>query len=95
MIYYPYPSDKPNKKFYIYTKSGKKIYFGDSRYEHYTQGHLDEKRKNNYINRHSRYEDFNDPDSAGFWSFRFLWLYRTYNKAYEEIYKFLKNRNII
>ena len=95
MIYYPYPSDKPNKKFYVYTKSGKKIYFGDANYEHYTQGHLDEKRKNNYIKRHSRNEDFNNPDSAGFWSFRFLWLYRTYNKAYTEINKFLKKHNII
>ncbi len=54
MIYYPYRSDKPNKKFYIFNKSGKKIYIGDSHYEHYTQGHLDEKRKNNYIKRHSR-----------------------------------------
>ena len=45
MIYYPYPSDKPNKKFYVYTKSGKKIYFGDARYEHYTDGHLDQKKK--------------------------------------------------
>jgi hypothetical protein len=71
MIYYPYPSDKLNIKFYIYTKSGKKIYFGDAHYEHYTQGHLDEKRKDNHIKRHSRNEDFNNSDSAGFQSFHF------------------------
>ncbi len=88
MIYYPYPSDKQTRNFIFTLSQVKKIYIGDSRYERYTQGHVDEKRKNNYINRHSRYEDFNDPDSAGFWSFRFLWLCRAYNKAYEEIYKF-------
>ncbi len=95
MIYYPIQSDKPNKKFYIHTKSGKKIYFGDARYEHYTEGHLNEERKINYIKRHYKNEDFNHPDSAGFWSFRFLWLYKTYKKAYKEIYDFLKNKKLL
>ncbi len=65
------------------------IYIGDSRYKHYTQGHLDEKLKNNYIKRHSRTEDLNNPDSAGFWSFQ------TYNRAYTVINKFLKKHSII
>lgn len=38
--YYPYPSDRKAKKFYIITDDNKKIYFGDSRYQHYTEGHL-------------------------------------------------------
>ena len=33
--YYPYPSDRKAKKFYIITDDDKKIYFGDSRYQHY------------------------------------------------------------
>ncbi len=53
------------------------IYIGYSHYKHHTQGHLDEKQKNNYMKRHSRTEDLNNPDSAGIWSFRFLWLYKT------------------
>ena len=30
--YYPYKSDKPEKKYYIITKSEKKIYFGAAGY---------------------------------------------------------------
>jgi hypothetical protein len=37
--------------------------------------------------------DFNNPNSASFCSFRFLWLHKTYKKAYEEIKKFLKQQN--
>jgi hypothetical protein len=43
--YFPYPSDRPAKKFYIITNDNKKVYFGDSRYQHFTEGHLDERRK--------------------------------------------------
>ena len=43
--YYPYKSDKAGKKFYIITNDNKKIYFGATGYEHYTEGHLDERRK--------------------------------------------------
>jgi len=92
-IYHPYLSDKKEKKFFIITPNNKKIYFGANGYEHYTEGHLDEKRKINYIKRHYKKEDFNNPNSAGFWSFRFLWLHKTYKKAYEEIKKFLKQQN--
>ena len=35
--YFPYKSDKPNKKFFIITKTGKRVYFGDSHYEDFTQ----------------------------------------------------------
>jgi hypothetical protein len=30
--YYPYKSDKPDKKYYIITNSGKKVYFGQAGY---------------------------------------------------------------
>ena len=54
MFYLPYISDKPNKKYFIITNDNKKVYFGASGYEHYTDGHLDEKRKQAYINRHKK-----------------------------------------
>ena len=41
--YYPFKSDKPIKKFYIITNDNKKVYFGASGYEHFTEGHLDER----------------------------------------------------
>ena len=41
--YYPYKSDRPTKKFYIITNDNTKVYFGASGYEHFTEGHLDER----------------------------------------------------
>lgn len=85
--YYPYPSDKPNKKFYIINNDNKRVYFGASNYEHYTEGHLNINRRNNYLKRHSKNEDWNNPNTAAFWSARFLWLYPTYKEAYNDIKK--------
>ena len=55
MNYKPYISDKPDKKYYIITKTGKKVYFGSSAYEDYTT-HKDPKRKEAYIQRHKKNE---------------------------------------
>ena len=85
--YHPYKSDKAGKKFYIITNDNKKIYFGATGYEHYTEGHLDERRKWSYISRHRKNENWRDPDTAGFWSFYYLWLEPTYEKAYKKIKK--------
>ena len=51
--YNSYKSDKPEKKYYIITESGKKIYFGAAGYSDFTQ-HTDEARKQRYINRHKK-----------------------------------------
>ena len=56
-IYFPYKSDKPSKKYFIITSTGKKVYFGAVGYQHYTEGHLDEKRKNAYLSRHEQKEN--------------------------------------
>ena len=34
--YYPYVSDKPNKKYFIITNTGKRVYFGAAGYEDFT-----------------------------------------------------------
>ncbi len=88
--YYPYVSDVPNKKFYIITNNYRRLYFGDSRYEHFTEGHLNEIRRKAYMNRHKKNENWNNIDSAGFWSYHYLWRFPTYEEAYEEIQKILK-----
>ena len=88
--YYPYVSDVPNKKFYIITNTGRRLYFGDSRYEHFTEGHLNEIRRKAYMSRHKKNENWNNIDSAGFWSYHYLWRFPTYKEAYEEIQKILK-----
>lgn len=91
ILYYPYRSDRRNKKFYFINDDFKKIYFGDTRYQHYTQGHLDEKRKQAYIKRHEKNEDWNDPNTAGFFSRWFLWEYPTYDEALKNIKKYMIN----
>ena len=85
--YYPYKSiDKPEKKFYIITNDNKKVYFGAAGYEDFTT-HKDEARKQRYIARHKKNEDWDDINSAAFWSRFYLWEYPTKKQAYENIKK--------
>ena len=93
-IYYPYKSDKPNKKFFIITSSGKKIYFGQEGYNDYIIYNKNEgkekadKMKKAYIARHSKMgENWEKTgiDSAGWWSLKLLWSYPTKEEAYRKI----------
>ena len=96
MEYYkPYPSNDNTTKFYIITNQGKKIRFGAKGYEHYTEGHLDVKRRDRYLNRHKKRENWNDPNTSGYWAAKYLWLYPTYNEAYKEIKKELRSKGLI
>ena len=89
--YYPYKSiDKPDKKYFIITNTGKRLYFGDSRYEDFTT-HKDEERKQRYIDRHKKNEDWDDINSAAFWSRFYLWEKPTKKEAYENIKKIYIN----
>jgi hypothetical protein len=88
--YYPYVSDVPNKNFYVITNNNRRLYFGDPRYEHFTEGHLNETRRRAYMNRHKKNENWNNIDSAGFWSYHYLWQFPTYKEAYENIKKIFK-----
>jgi len=88
-IYYPYRSDKPNKKFFIITSTGKKIYFGQAGYEDYII-HKDPKRKELYIKRHSKMGENwerSGIDTAGFWSRWLLWNLPTLQASYNDIKK--------
>ena len=88
--YYPYKSiDRPEKKFYVITNDNKKVYFGAAGYEDFTT-HKDEARKQRYITRHKKNEDWNDINSASFWSRFFLWEKPNKKEAYENIKKILK-----
>jgi hypothetical protein len=84
--YYPYVSDNPKKKFYIINDQNQKVYFGDSRYEDFTT-HKDEERKQRYIARHKKNENFYDINSPSFWSRFYLWEKPTKKEAYENIKK--------
>ena len=84
-IYYPYPANDGKHKYYIITKSGKKVKFGAIGYSDFTQ-HKDEARKQRYINRHKNgNENWNDKDSAGAWSRWLLWNKPSIKESYADI----------
>jgi len=86
--YYPYVSDKPEKKYYIITKNEKKVYFGQASASDFTH-HKNEDRKNRYILRHQKNENWNKSgiDTAGFWSRWLLWNLPSIKESYEDIKK--------
>ena len=86
IAYYPYKSDKPDKKFFIITSTGKKIYFGSANMSDFTI-HKDPERKNRYIQRHQKRENWNDKNTAGFWSRWYLWNLPTKEASYTDIKK--------
>ena len=73
--YYPYKSEKSNKKYYIITNNNKKIYFGQAGASDFTI-HKDEARKQRYIS---------GTDTAGFWSRWILWHLPTIKESYNDI----------
>ena len=85
-IYYPYPATDKTHKYFIITSSGKKIRFGAKGYEDYTT-HGDDIRKQNYIARHQKREDWTKSglDTKGFWSFWLLWNKPSIQESYEDI----------
>ena len=86
--YYPYKSDKPNKKYYIITNDNKKVYFGASGYSDFTI-HKDEARKQRYLNRHRNNENWTKSgiNTAGWWSRWVLWHLPTISASYQDIKK--------
>ncbi len=86
--YFPYKSDKPEKKYYIITDTNKKIYFGQTGTDDFTIT-KNEEQKQRYITRHKKNEDFTKSgiDTPGFWAYHYLWSYPTKTQAYENIKK--------
>jgi hypothetical protein len=86
--YYPYKSDKPDKKFYIITNDNKKVYFGAAGMSDFSI-HKDEVRKLKYVVRHQKRENWTKTgiDTPGFWSRWYLWNKPTLKASYEDIKK--------
>jgi hypothetical protein len=95
-IYYPYPANDGIHKYFIITKSGKKIKFGQNGASDFTK-HKDEARRQRYINRHKKNENWSKSgiDTAGWWSLKYLWSYPTKEEAYNNIKKDLKKWGMI
>jgi hypothetical protein len=89
-IYFPYKSDKPNKKYYIITNDNKNVYFGQASASDFTI-HKDEARKQRSIDRHKKnefkYWNKSGIDTASFWSRFLLWNLTTISSSYQDIKK--------
>ena len=85
--YFPYPANDGKHKYYIITKSGRKVLFGAFGYEHFSSGHKDKDRKQRYIDRHKKNENWGKSgiDTAGWWSFYLLWNKPTIKESYNDI----------
>jgi len=60
-------SKKKDKKFDAIIDGKKTISFGAKGYSDFTQ-HKDPERKQRYLNRHKKNENWNDPKTAGFYA---------------------------
>ena len=80
-------STNKNKKFDVVV-DGKKISFGAVGYSDYTI-HKDPERKERYIARHKKNEDWNKSGikTAGYWSKHLLWNKDTLTKSIDDISK--------
>lgn len=72
MEYIISPSSKADKKWQVITPENHTIHFGAKGYSDFTL-HKDIERKRRYIERHQNRENWNDPNTAGFWSRWVLW----------------------
>ena len=88
------PSSKPDKKFEARIDGKKSIHFGAKNYEDYTI-HKDPERKERYIDRHSKNEDWNNPLTAGFYSRWILWNKPTITESIRDTNRRFPNLNII
>ena len=95
-IYYPYPATDGKHKYYVITKTGRKLYFGAKGYSDFTL-HKDPERKKRYIDRHKNNEDWTKSgiDTSGFWSRWLLWEEPNIKDAYRKIKIKLSNWGII
>jgi hypothetical protein len=93
-IIYLSHSPLKTKKYRVVLPDGKKVDFGAKGYEDYT-GHKDPIRKERYLNRHYKREDWNNPYTAGFWSARLLWNKDNLADAIKDIEKLLLTKIII
>ena len=87
------PSDKKDKKYMARIDDTRSVHFGAKGYSDYTV-HKDDERKERYINRHKKNENWNDFNTAGFWSRWVLWNKPTITESIRDINNRFKNINV-
>lgn len=96
MSYHLYISSRKDKKLMIINPAGKKIHFGDNNYSDYTI-HKDKDRRNRYLLRHNRKEDWSIEgiNTAGFWSKHLLWNKQTLKQSIRDIQERFKIKIVL
>ena len=87
------PSNRKDKKFMARIDDKKTIHFGAKGMSDYTI-HKDDERKERYILRHQKNENWNDINTAGFFSRWILWEKPTLSEAVKNINNKFKNINV-
>ena len=79
-------SSNPKKKFVAVIDGNKSIHFGQAGASDYTI-HKNDERKQLYIKRHSKNEDWNNIKSGGFYARWVLWNKKTLKESISDINK--------
>lgn len=79
-------STRKNKRYMVIDENGKTVHFGSPSHQNLLI-HKDQSRKERYINRHRKNENWDDPNTPGFWSKHLLWNQTTLFKSIEDIKK--------
>ena len=89
------PSKNNNKKFDALIDGKKTVSFGQKGASDYTK-HKDKERKERYIDRHKKNEDWgvSGVKTAGFWSRHILWAKPTLKESVDDINKKFKSLNV-
>ena len=86
-------SKTKDKKYDAIIDGKKTIHFGAKGYSDFTI-HKDEERKDRYINRHKKTENWNNPKTAGFYAKNILWNKKSVKASIEDTNKRFKNIQI-
>ena len=87
-------SDKPDKKFEARIDGKKSIHFGAKGMSDFTI-HKDPERKERYLQRHSKNEDWNNPLTAAFYATNLLWNKQTLAESIRDTNRRFPNLHII
>ena len=86
-------SNRKDKKLKAVIDNKKTVHFGSTGYEDFTT-HKDEKRKQNYMTRHKKNEDWTNPITSGFYAKNILWNKSTIQASINDTNTKFKNINI-
>ena len=87
------PSSNPSKKYDAIIDDKKTISFGQRGASDYTK-HKDDERKQRYIARHKKNEQWDNINTAGFYSKNILWNKKTITESIRDTNNKFKNINI-